>query len=135
MNEEGNGTKIYRMNEIHNMLCDTEVSKFADIDNEDQENFKLQDNDVLFNRTNSFAFVGRTGLFKKFSDEDHVFASYLIRVKPNESLVIPEYLVTFLNSNLGVWDVKRRARISINQSNVNAQELSAIKIPLLSLKF
>lgn len=35
MNEEGEGTKIYRMNEIHNMLCDTEVSKFANISSVD----------------------------------------------------------------------------------------------------
>ena len=31
MNEDGNGYPIYRMNEIHNMLCDLEVSKYAEI--------------------------------------------------------------------------------------------------------
>ncbi|MBG1243211.1 N-6 DNA methylase [Nostoc sp. NZL] len=135
MNEEGEGTKIYRMNEIHNMLCDTEVSKFADISSVDIEAFKLKDRDILFNRTNSFEFVGRTGIFRNFSDEDLVFASYLIRVRTDESKILPEYLVAFLNSSLGIWDIKRRARISINQSNVNAQELAAIKIPLLNLEF
>ncbi len=135
MNEEGEGTKIYRMNEIHNMFCDVEISKFADIPSVDIEAFKLKDRDVLFNRTNSFHFVGRTGLFKSFSDEDLVFASYLIRVRTDKSKILPEYLVAFLNSRLGIWDVKRRARISINQSNVNAQELAAVKIPLLSPKF
>ena len=135
MNEEGKGTKIYRMNEIHNMLCDTEISKCAEISSEDVEAFKLKDRDILFNRTNSFDFVGRTGLFKTFSDEDLVFASYLIRVRTDESKFLPEYLVAFLNSSLGIWDIKRRARISINQSNVNAQELAAVKIPLLNLKF
>ncbi|MGL5878295.1 MAG: N-6 DNA methylase, partial [Xenococcaceae cyanobacterium] len=135
MNEDGDGTKIYRMNEIHNMLCDTEVSKFANITPEEIKAFKLEDRDILFNRTNSFEFVGRTGLFKKFSNEDLVFASYLIRVRTDENKILPEYLVTFLNSSLGVWDVKRRARISINQSNVNAQELAAVKIPLLDVKF
>lgn len=29
MNEEGVGTKIYRMNEISNMLCDRTVLKYA----------------------------------------------------------------------------------------------------------
>jgi type I restriction enzyme M protein len=135
MNEEGEGTKIYRMNEIHNMLCDTEISKCADISSVDIEAFKLKDRDILFNRTNSFEFVGRTGIFRSFSDEDLVFASYLIRARTNETKILPEYLVAFLNSSLGIWDIKRRARISINQSNVNAQELAAVKIPLLSLKF
>jgi type I restriction enzyme M protein len=135
MNEEGEGTKIYRMNEIHNMLCDADVAKFAKISELDRDAFKLEDKDVLFNRTNSFEWVGRTGLFKNYSSEDFVFASYLIRVRTNEAKILPEYLVSFLNSSLGIWDVKRRARISINQSNVNAQELSAVKIPLLSLSF
>jgi type I restriction enzyme M protein len=109
--------------------------KFAKISELDRDAFKLQDKDVLFNRTNSFEWVGRTGLFKNSSSEDFVFASYLIRVRTNEAKILPEYLVSFLNSSLGIWDVKRRARISINQSNVNAQELSAVKIPLLSLSF
>lgn len=135
MNEEGEGTKIYRMNEIHNMLCDIEVSKFADISSTEIKAFKLTDRDILFNRTNSFDFVGRTGLFRSFSNESFVFASYLVRVRTDESKILPEYLVAFLNSSLGIWDIKRRARISINQSNVNAQELAAVKIPLLSLKF
>lgn len=81
MNEEGNGKKIYRMNEIHNMLCDIDVSKYADITSDELRQFKLYDNDVLFNRTNSQVFVGRTGIFKNFSDEDLVFASYLIRLR------------------------------------------------------
>lgn len=68
MNEEGEGTKIYRMNEIHNMLCDMDVAKFAFVSDVDKYTFKLNDNDVLFNRTNSFDFVGRTGIFKKPSD-------------------------------------------------------------------
>jgi len=132
MNEEGNGYKIYRMNEMSNMFCDRRINKHADILLDQMKKFKLKNNDVLFNRTNSQEFVGRTGIFKKFSDEDIVFASYLIRVRTNEDEVLPEYLVTFLNTKYGVQDVKRRARISINQSNINAEELKRVKIPIIS---
>ena len=31
MNKEGVGTKIYRMNEIANVLCDRDVSKYAEL--------------------------------------------------------------------------------------------------------
>lgn len=131
MNEEGNGTKIYRMNEITNMMCDRNLAKYAPIGSKEIEIYKLNDRDVLFNRTNSQAFVGRTGIFKKFSDEDFVFASYLIRIIPNPEIVTPEYLTAFLNTKYGVLDVKRRSRVSINQSNVNAEELKLIEIPLI----
>jgi len=63
MNEDRKGYPIYRMNEIHNMLCDLSVDKFADITPSDFEKFQLQDKDVLFNRTNSFEWVGRTGVY------------------------------------------------------------------------
>ena len=131
MNEEGDGYKIYRMNEISNMFCDRSINKYADILTEEVKKFKLKNNDVLFNRTNSQEFVGRTGIFKKFSDEDIVFASYLIRVRTKEDEILPEYLTAFLNTKYGIQDTKRRARISINQSNINAEELKRVKIPII----
>lgn len=119
MNEDNIGYPIYRMNEIHNMLCDINVSKTADITNKELETFTLNDRDVAFNRTNSFEWVGRTGLYKKLDKRDFVFASYLVRFIPNEEYLLPEYLTSFLNSKYGVKDIKRRARQSINQTNVN----------------
>ena len=35
MNTEGIGYPIYRMNEMHNMLCDIDVDKYADISKDD----------------------------------------------------------------------------------------------------
>ena len=132
MNEEGIGTKIYRMNEIGNVLCDRSVSKYAELSPDEVATYRLKDRDVLFNRTNSQAFVGRTGIFRQFSDEDIVFASYLVRINPNPEIITPEYLTAFLNTKYGMLDVKRRARISINQSNVNAEELKRVEVPVVS---
>lgn len=134
MNEDGNGTLIYRMNEISNMMCNRNILKCAPISDNEVVSYKLNDKDVLFNRTNSQVFVGRTGIFRKFSDEDLVFASYLVRVVPNSEIITPEYLTAFLNTKYGVLDVKRRARISINQSNVNAEELKRVEIPLVDIR-
>ena len=132
MNEENIGTKIYRMNEIGNMLCNRNVLKHAELDVDEIDTYRLKDRDVLFNRTNSQAFVGRTGIFRQSTDEDIVFASYLVRITPKPEIITPEYLTAFLNTKHGILDVKRRARISINQSNVNAEELRRVEIPLLS---
>lgn len=132
MNEDGVGYPIYRMNEIHNMLCDFDVNKCANIGTDEFNLFSLNDRDVLFNRTNSFEWVGRTGLFRKQEGKDFVFASYLVRFVPDEKKILPEYLVAFLSSRYGIWDIRRRARHSINQTNVNPEEVKAIQIPLLS---
>ena len=119
------------MNEIDNMLCDRNISKYAELNGNQIAAFKLEDRDVLFNRTNSKEFVGRTGIFKKFSDENIVFASYLVRINPDPEIVTPEYVTAFLNTKYGIIDIKRRARHSVNQSNVNLEEAKRIEIPLL----
>ncbi len=135
MNENAEGYKIYRMNEIEDMFCSDEVSKFAKISEKEMKTFLLKKNDILFNRTNSFEFVGRTGIFKEFSEEPYIFASYLVRLRTNEKEILPEYLTAFLNCKYGIAEIRRRARISINQSNVSASELKKIKIPIPSMSF
>ncbi len=130
MNEDGEGYPIYRMNEIHNMLCDLNVGKYANLTRDQFLKFKLNDRDVLFNRTNSYELVGRTGVYYD-NGKDMTFASYLVRFIPDESILLPEYLASFLSSKYGIIDIKRRARQSINQTNVNPEEVKEIKIPLL----
>lgn len=131
MNTDAVGYPIYRMNEIHNMLCDLDVDKYANITQDEYGKFALRNGDVLFNRTNSFEWVGRTGVYYQNDDISRTFASYLVRLNPKDGL-LPEYLCAYLNCKYGVWDIKRRARQSINQTNVNPEEVKEIEIPLLS---
>ena len=135
MNEDNKGYPIYRMNEIHNMLCDLSVDKCAEMPISEFQKFELKNRDVLFNRTNSFEWVGRTGVYYQNDEIQKTFASYLVRFNPDENIILPEYLATFLNSKQGVWDIKRRARQSINQTNVNPEEVKEIEIPILPMDF
>ena len=133
MNEERIGHPIYRMNELHNMLCDLEANKYADISLLELKEFELKNRDVLFNRTNSFDFVGRTGIHYQNDRIKRTFASYLVHFIPNENIVLPEYLTAFLNTKYGITNIKRRARPSINQTNVNPEEVKEIEIPILPM--
>ena len=133
MNENRQGIPIYRMNEIHNLLCDLNVSKYAEVSDDEFTTFKLNNKDVLFNRTNSYEWVGRTGIYYQNDSIDKVFASYLVRFVPNSKIILPEYLATYLNTKQGIWDIKRRARQSINQTNVNPEEVKEILIPILPM--
>ena len=131
MNEEGKGYPIVRMNEINDCFVG-KPAKFANISEKEFSLFRLNKGDVLFNRTNSFEFVGRTGLVPE--DTTDVFASYLIRINPDAEKVLPEYLAIYLNTQFGIGQVKRRAMRSINQANVSASELRQILIPLAPMK-
>lgn len=135
MNEENKGYPIYRMNEIHDMLCDLNVDKYADIEEDVFQSFQLKDGDVLFNRTNSYDFVGRTAIYYDNDGVNRTFASYLVKLKPNPNIILPEYLTTYLNTKQGIQDIKRHARQSINQTNVNPEEVKEMEIPILSMSF
>jgi len=123
MNQEGKGYKIFRMGEVQGgRLIDTGVMKYADIDQQEFSQYKLQKNDILFNRTNSFELVGKTGLFDL--DGDYCFASYLVRLKLDHQTLIPEFLNYLMNSAPFQASVKSKASQSINQANINATILS-----------
>ncbi|WP_105198088.1 restriction endonuclease subunit S [Escherichia albertii] len=89
------------------------------------EKYKLEYNDVLFNRTNSPELVGKTAIYK--SEQPAIYAGYLIRVQclPNLN---PDYLNYHLNSILGRQYCYSVKSDGVSQSNINAQKLIAYPI-------
>ena len=132
MNEDGDGRKIFRMDDLENGFAFDSEMKYAPIDEVTFQKFRLQRNDILFNRVNSEEFVGRTGIFKL--EGDYVFASYLVRIRANSTMK-PDPINLFLNSKYGVLSIKRLSRRAVNQANVNAQELQSILMPRFSPDF
>ncbi len=130
MNEIGKGYPIFRMNELENCFA-TKAVKYANINEKEFHQFKVNENDILFNRTNSIDFVGRTGIVKE--NTNSVFASYLIRAIPDINIIRPEFIAIYLNTKFGIGQIRRRAMPSINQANVSAAELRQILIPLFPL--
>lgn len=131
MNSEAIGYKCFRMGELQNgQLIDTGKMKYAEIEHDEFTKYRLEDGDVLFNRTNSYELVGKTGIFTLKGD--YCFASYLIRVKANRDLVIPSFLNHLMNSSRFQTSVKEKASKSVNQANINATILSneILYIPL-----
>jgi type I restriction enzyme M protein len=132
MNESGVGYKIFRMNEIiQGRMVDNGSMKCADISAEEFAKYKLNKGDLLFNRTNSIEHVGKTGLFDL--DGDYCFASYLVRVVPDTSKVLPKFLVKMMNSSAFQAEAKGKASKSINQANINATVMRNIRVPVPSL--
>lgn len=133
MTEEPKGYPIFRMDDIKNCFLLDDGVKYIEVPERVFEQFKLEINDVLFNRVNAEEFVGRTGIFKLKGD--YVFASYLIRlrVKP-DSGILPDYLNIFLNTKFGKKQIRRFSRRAVNQANVNAEELKNFKIAVIPLE-
>ena len=103
---------------------------FADLvyssNKDDISKYALQKDDLLFNRTNSSEWVGKTAIFK--SDSPAIYAGYLIRVRC--ILVCPDYINFVLNSSYHRDWCNSVKTDAVNQSNINAQKLSKHLIPI-----
>ena len=129
LNTDRNGYKTFRMNELFEGRCvDRGDMKYADVSADEFEKYRLGRGDVLFNRTNSFEHVGRTGIFDL--PGYYCFASYLIRIAVDDEKADCRFVNWFMNSNTFQRGIKQFATRAIGQSNINAKSLSAYPIPL-----
>lgn len=79
----------------------------------------LEDEDLLYNRTNSAELVGKTGLFLGNSGE-FTFASYLIRIRCLKSLFLPAYLNISMNTPVfRKTQINPHLKQQCGQANVN----------------
>ena len=88
--------------------------------------YSLKQDDLLFNRTNSAEWVGKTAIYK--GNKNAIYAGYIIRIRTIS--VNADYINYVMNSSYHRdWcdEVKTDA---VNQSNINAQKLSQLYIPI-----
>ncbi len=129
----GGEYRMLRMMDISEGLA-TDVDLCSlNLSDEDFRRYRLETGDVLFNRTNSYDLVGRTGVYKL--EGDHVFASYLVRLKTDATVLLPDYLCAFLNAPLGRRQVMRFATRGVSQTNVNVSNLRTVTMPLPTIDY
>lgn len=127
-NEEPIGVPMLRMNNLQNDGWDLRELKYIQMSKEELERYRLEPGDLLFNRTNSKELVGKCDVFME--PGDWVFASYLIRVRVNAAEALPQFVSDFLNTSAGRLQIDRLSRQIIGMTNINAEELREILIPL-----
>ena len=88
------------------------------------EKYLLNEGDILFARTG--ATVGKTCRYRK-SYGRAIFAGFLIRLVPDISKVLPDYLFHFTKSDYYLDFVKSAQRV-VAQPNINAQEYGDLQI-------
>jgi type I restriction enzyme, S subunit len=122
---------VIRMGNIQQGRIDWDNLVYSNSD-EEIEKYRLNYDDVLFNRTNSPELVGKAAVYK--GETEALFAGYLIRIHRNTHLLDADYLNYYLNGtaakNYGVSVMSK----SINQANINGTKLKSYPIPVPPLK-
>jgi type I restriction enzyme S subunit len=124
-----NGPKFLRITDIQEGKVDWHNVPSCEIEKEQVNKYKLEKGDIVFARTG--ATTGKSFLIDKCPLA--IFASYLIRVKPNHNKVLPEYLYLFFQSE-AYWNQIADNLSGSAQPNCNATKLSNLQLRLPPLE-
>jgi restriction endonuclease S subunit len=129
--DEPPGIAIIRMNNLQSKGWDLSELKYIELSERELNSYKLVPGDILFNRTNSKELVGKCEVFEESGE--WVFASYLIRVRTEKNRLLPQFASDFLGAAVGRLQIDRLSRQIIGMTNINAEEIREIRIPLPSI--
>ncbi|KZE96941.1 restriction endonuclease subunit S [Anoxybacillus geothermalis] len=124
------GVPVLRMNNIKGGKVVYDDLKYVEKSIEDLPRLYLKKGDILFNRTNSYELVGKSGCYLG-NDDEYTFASYLIRVSLFKEYLIPEYVNYFINSPVcRTTQIEPHITQQNGQANFNGTKLKRILIPI-----
>ncbi|MGZ8159734.1 MAG: restriction endonuclease subunit S [Methylobacter sp.] len=131
--ETGN-IPVIRIPNIDNGFLNLNDLKFADFDEKELKNLSLVVGDLLLIRSNgSVDLVGKTALITE-KDIHCLYAGYLIRIRLNQQMVMPKYLLYCLQSLQIRKVIEIQARSTSGVNNINSKELAALKFLLPHLE-
>lgn len=108
---------VLRMGNMVDGRLDFTNLVYIDLDPKSFESFRLEDGDILLNRTNSPALVGKISLFRLKSE--CIAASYIVTYRLNKQRIDPSFCNFMLNTPLYQARIKTFAKPSISQANIN----------------
>lgn len=127
-------TPVLRIPNIASGRIDLSDLKHTDFDEDEMEKLRLQAGDILIVRSNGSASL--VGLSAVVTDDaaGYAYAGYLIRLRLNRDIILPQFLNLYLHSPWVRAGIERQARSSSGVHNVNSDEIRAIALRVPSLQ-
>jgi type I restriction enzyme, S subunit len=128
LGNEPTGYAVLRMGNLQDGWIDPADLKWGEIVDTEAQTLALDVGDILFNRTNSRDLVGKVALVR--DPTDFLYASYIVRLRVNQSVADPYYLFAVMHSHRAQAQFKSIATPGVSQSNINPTNLKKQIIPL-----
>ena len=125
--EKSGAVVVIRMGNLQQGEIDWSDLAFSN-DQEDINKYHLEVGDVLFNRTNSAALVGKTSIYR--GEYPAIYAGYLIKLDYDHDMITGDFLNYALNTNDAKEYCNSVKTDGVNQSNINAKKIGAYIIPV-----
>jgi type I restriction enzyme S subunit len=124
------GTPVLRIPNVADRRCNLNDLKYLPHTIDADNSLALVPGDVLVVRTNgSPELVGRCAVVPKL-DRVFGYASYLIRLRLDQSRARPSFVSYYLSSTFGRDQIARLRRTSAGQYNINGTAIASIELPL-----
>ena len=119
---------MLRIPNIGEGVIDTTDLKYGKLPPREFEQLKLSVGDILLIRSNgSVSLVGKSAIVRR-SECGFAYAGYLIRLRPNRSYVVPDFLNLTLSSHDVRLQIEVPARSTSGVNNINSDEVRALEI-------
>lgn len=130
----GSGIKILRIDSFYDGDIKTwEKLKRLILSEEEIQLYKLHLGEIVINRVNSMPYLGKSALVRDLP-ETCVFESNMMRIALNKELVAPEFIIRYLNSPIGLTELRKNAKQAVNQASINQQDVKNVIVKLPSLE-
>jgi type I restriction enzyme S subunit len=120
LSDDPQGVSVLRMNNIQTGKFDVAELRYST--KEPPAFLMLKAGDLLFNRTNSMEHVGKVALWRDELPKAS-FASYLVRLDVDQSLIQTEFMLYWLNMPTTQLEMRRYATPGVHQVNINPTSL------------
>ena len=128
----GSGLPSIRMFNIVEGKINKINAPLLEVTDDELKEYQLLEGDILINRVNSIDLVGKAGIVAQ--DLGNVtYESKNIRVRVNQELIIPEFLIFYLQTKEYSRHIRRKNKSAIGQATVNQTDLADLDIPLPTL--
>jgi len=128
-NLNSEGIPVLRMWNIQKMWIDYNNLKYLNKKSKDLPRLLLKNKDLLFNRTNSFELVWKTGIYLG-NDDEYTFAWYLIRLRWEDKFVDHFYINYYINSQFfRTSEIEPQIQQQCWQANFNWTKLKNTLLP------
>lgn len=108
---------VLRMGNMVDGGIDFSNLAYIDLDASTFSSIRLVDGDILLNRTNSPALVGKISLFR--AEKECITASYIVTYRLKKSRLDSSFCNALLNTAMYQARIKKLAKPSVSQANIN----------------
>ena len=124
---DGSGTPIIRIDSFRNEGPDYSSLKRLNCNESECRRFGINENDIVINRVNSVGCMGKTMLVSHIP-EVTVFESNMMRLHPDEALMIPAFLCAQMTSEFSKSYFEANAKRAIGQASINQKDVKGLPV-------